>query len=76
VDGSLRTSLIEDSQFEHFNTRFEIDTPTTQSLATSIVELQKHNRISESTAEKYRWRVAAANDYLIANTEPKQAAKR
>lgn len=75
VDGSFRTSLLEDSQFERFNARFEIDTPTTQSLSTSIVELQKHNQISASAAEKYRWRVAAANDYLIANVEPKQAAK-
>jgi len=75
VDRSVRTTLIDDPHFERFNIRFEIDTPTTQSLATSIAELQKFDQISESTAEKYRWQVTAANDYLVANAEPKQAAK-
>lgn len=75
VDSGLRTTLIDDPHFERFNIRFEIDTPTTQSLATSIAELQKFDQISESTAEKYRWQVTAANDYLVANAEPKQAAK-
>jgi twitching motility protein PilT len=75
VDGSIRASLIEDPQFERFNARFEMDTPTTHSLATTVGELRQHDQISESTAAKYLWRVRAANDYLVAHAEPKQAAK-
>jgi twitching motility protein PilT len=71
-DEDVRAALISDPSLESINERFEIDTPVSYSLRSSIEELYRHGKVNEAVVTRYRTRMG---DFAVANSEPKQAAR-
>jgi Tfp pilus assembly pilus retraction ATPase PilT len=60
VDKDVRASFANDPSLESMNERFEVDSPVSCSLRTSIEVLHRHGKIKDEVMARYLARMAGA----------------